>query len=74
MTTACLTEAEHATLLALLEERRRLLKRRKRARHIASRKALTLAQKVEQDRKFGDRLAELNDQIYQLTKRGGETI
>jgi len=73
MTASYLTETEHATLVALLEERRRLVRERKRAKLAASRQPLTLAQKLEQDRKFTDRLAEINDQIDKLMKREGET-
>lgn len=69
MTATYLTEAEHATLVALLEERRRLVRQRKRAKLTASRQLLTLEEKVRLDRSFSVRLAELNDQIDNLMKR-----
>ena len=74
MTAVYLTEAEHATLMALLEERRRAVRQRKQAKLAASRQSLTLAQKLERDRKFTDRLAELNDQIDTLMKREGSIL
>ncbi|MFO0958255.1 MAG: hypothetical protein U0800_12650 [Isosphaeraceae bacterium] len=73
MTVTYLTETEHATLVALLEERRRVVRQRKRAKLEASRQLLALEEKVRLDRSFALRLEELNDQIDKLMKREGES-
>jgi hypothetical protein len=73
MTTAYLTEAEHATLVALLEERRLIEARRLRSKRLPGRSRMTLADKLAEEQRFKAELAEVNQQIDELMKREGES-
>ena len=57
-----------ARLSVLLNERRQVERSRKLSKARNARRPLSLAQKLEADSKYKTKLAEINDEIDQLTK------
>ena len=68
---AHISESEHAKLLELLDERRKLERKRKLSKHRDSRRCRTLAQKLDADAPFKSRLAEVNQSIDEIMNRTG---
>jgi len=69
-----ISDADHAKLVALLDDRRRLEIRRARAKRLPGRSRMTLAEKLAEDRKYAEELAEVNRQIDELMKQTGEGL
>ena len=59
---------DYGKLIALLDERRKMVKRHSAAKRKPSRQQWTLAEKLEIDRKHKTKLAEINKQIDHLMK------
>jgi hypothetical protein len=73
-TVAHISEADHATLVSLLDERRMIEARRLRSKRLPGRSRMTLAENLAKDQKFKDELTEVNRQIDELTKQTGGTL
>lgn len=65
---------DHGKLVALLDERRRMVKRHALAKKEPTRKQGTLAEKLAIDRKQKAELAEVNRQIDELMKTTGGRV
>jgi hypothetical protein len=59
---------DYDTLVALLDERRRLVTKHLRSKRLPGRSRLSLAEKLEIDRSHKVELAEVNGRIKALTK------
>jgi hypothetical protein len=62
---------DYYKLVALLDERRRMVKRHALAKKKPSRRQMTLAEKLTADRQNKDELAEMNRRIGELTQSTG---